>query len=234
MPFAKVYTAILCLVRFASKGQRPRAALADCRGHCLAAAIAIPRGIRPRVAAVGCEKCPISLRRGEGRFGWSFVPRGRLRHMLRNQPGSWSSCRTRVASGGAWAVQSVRFRSGIRVRFGRFLFCPRTRTIPTPRWHGIHPDRDGLGTLTGSLISCRPFQNPKQKQHKRRYDPISQTAQPRPLSTKRTRAETAEASPAKDCRDFLDPRKSAKSAAKYLFLAADCADFRGFPNRQIE
>ena len=62
--------------------------------------------------------------------------------------------------------------------FGRFLFRPRVRTIPTPRWHEIHPDRNGLGTLPGSLISCRPFQNPEQKQHKRRYDPISQTAQP--------------------------------------------------------
>ena len=27
--------------------------------------------------------------------------------------------------------------------FGRFLFRPRTRTIPTLRWHEIHPDRDG-------------------------------------------------------------------------------------------
>ena len=63
--------------------------------------------------------------------------------------------------------------------FGRFLFRPRTRTIPTPRWHEIHPDRDGLGTLPGSLISCRPSQNPEQKQHKCRYDPFSQTAQPR-------------------------------------------------------
>ena len=62
--------------------------------------------------------------------------------------------------------------------FGRFLFRPRTRTIPTPRWHEIHPDRDGLRTLPGSLISCRPFQNPEQKQHKLRYDPISQTASP--------------------------------------------------------
>ena len=86
----------------------------------------------------------------------------------------------RRCGGRRWTVQSVRFRSGVRVRvLVGFCSAHVTRTIPTPRWHEIHPDRDGLGTLPGSLNSCRPFQNPEQKQHKRRYDPISQTAQPR-------------------------------------------------------
>ena len=120
------------------------------------------------------------LRRRGGAVWWVFVPRAAI--------AARASESTRVVVR-ASVSRSLGLRLGCAIRavsrwnssscFGRFLFRPRTRTIPTPRWHEIHPDRDGLGTLPGSLISCRPFQNPEQKQHKRRYDPISQTAQPR-------------------------------------------------------
>ena len=52
--------------------------------------------------------------------------------------------------------------------------------------------------------------------------------QPKPWTRRRSRVASG--------RDFLDPRKSAKSAAKCLFLAADCADSRIFEsaNRAAE
>ena len=89
--------------------------------------------------------------------------------------------RERLAVAPIRAVQSMRFRSGIRVRVLVGFCSAHVLQIPTPRWHEIHPDRDGLGTLPGSSISCRPFQNPEQKQHKCRYDPISQTAKLAPI-----------------------------------------------------